>query len=62
MSHSIKLADEVYAQLRQFQETRETYSDVVARLCRCAATILSVKSVLGPAHYLAQRPTKESEL
>lgn len=59
MMHSIKVSDETYRKLRRLQGPRESYSKVVDRLLAIVEPLQEVKELIGPAHYLAERPKEE---
>ena len=59
MSKPIRLENEVYDKLDNIREKRETFSGVVERLIRVYATIKDVSDILGPGHYLKEKPGKE---
>lgn len=57
MSKTLKVSDDVYHDLDQFRYKGDTFSDALERVLKCANTILTVKMVLGPSHYLmSDRP------
>lgn len=60
MSKTIRLEDEVYNDLDEIREKRETFSQVVARIIRVYATIKDVSDNLGPDHYLKGEASKTS--
>lgn len=52
MRKSIKLEEQVYLDLERLMVSRETFSEVVARLISVYNTLKSVSDTLGPGHYL----------
>lgn len=55
MSKTIKVNDQVYGELEQIRDKRETFSEVVQRLLKVFATLKEVSDTLGPAHYLREQ-------
>lgn len=61
MSHAIKVSDNVYQRLQRLQGPRESYSEVIDR-CICAVeAIRGVSNILGPSHYLKERPKEDRD-
>ena len=56
MSKTIRLDDGVYIALEAIQEKRETFSQTVERLIKVFVTMKGVSDILGPGHYLRERP------
>jgi len=59
MSKSIKVSDQVFKELQKLQEPRQTYSDVIAILIQVVTELRGVSAILGPSHYLKERPREE---
>lgn len=59
MSHLIRVSDEVYVELVELLERRESFGKVIERLVRVYKTLDSVSRTLGPSHYLKERPKEE---
>lgn len=55
MDKTIKLKQEVYADLEKIAVRGETYSQVVERLIRVYKTLSSVADTLGPSHWVNER-------
>ncbi len=49
MNKSIKVSDQVYGDLLNLQQPRETYSDVVARLIKLYYVLLGAAPMIGGA-------------
>ena len=56
MRKQISLDIAVYEQLDTLRGKRESFSQLVERLVKVYKTLFEVAEVLGPAHYLAERP------
>ena len=56
MNKTIKVEDQVYDRLEEIREKRETFSECVERLLKVYDTIKTVSDILGPSHYLKERP------
>lgn len=59
MSKLIRVSDNVYERLRQLQGPRETYSEVIDRCLSTVEALKGVSDILGPSHYLKERPKEE---
>lgn len=59
MSKTIKVSDEVFSDLQELQGPRETYSHVIERLVQIVKELRGVSTILGPSHYLKERPREE---
>lgn len=60
MSKTIRVRNQVYNELEELRDKRETFSEVILRLIKLYITMQSVSGNLGPSHYLKERP-KEAE-
>lgn len=56
MSHSIKVSDDVYTRLRALMGAQETYNHVIERLLAIVDPIKEISDVLGPSHFLMEKP------
>ena len=56
MGKTIRVNDEVFAELQELQAPRETYSEVIERLLSTVRPLREVSAILGPSHYLKERP------
>jgi len=56
MAKTIKLEEQTYHGLDNLRGKGETFSQVVGRLLKVAGVIYDVKEILGPTHYLMERP------
>ncbi len=61
MAKTIWLRQETYDRLDSHREKRETFDQVVNRLCNIYETIKAIPDTLGSSHYLAQRPKEEGK-
>ena len=61
-SHSIKISDDVYRRLQRLQGPRETYSEVVERCLSIVEGVKGFTDMLGPSHYLKERPKVEARV
>lgn len=59
MSMTIRVSDDVYRRLQRLQGPRETYSEVIDRCISVVETVKGISDVLGPSHYLKERPKEE---
>lgn len=59
MSHSIKVSDEVFDELKVLMGAQETYSHVIKRLLAIVKPIKEVSDILGPSHFLMEKPKQE---
>ena len=59
MSRSIKVSDQVFKELQELQEPRDTYSEVIARLIKITKELRGVSAILGPSHYHKERPRED---
>lgn len=61
MSKQIRVSDDVYTRLQKLQGPRESYSQVIDRAISIVEIIKDVPSMLGPGHYLRERPKEVKE-
>lgn len=61
MSKSIKVSDEVYHELLRLQRTRETFSDIVARLLRVNELMWKAIPLIEGERERLERTTKQLE-
>lgn len=59
MSKTIRVDDQVYGQLEELREKRETFSEVIARTVSAYNTIRGIRDGLPASHYLQERPKTE---
>jgi len=59
MSRKISVTDDVYYRIQSLQGPRETYSQVIDRCLSTVEAIQGVSNILGPSHYLKERPKEE---
>lgn len=59
MSKTIRVSDEVYYRIQALQAPRETVGQVIDRCLSTVEAIKGVKDILGPSHYLRERPKEE---
>lgn len=59
MSKTIRVDDEVYADLEKLRDKRETFSQVIARTVKAYITIQGIRDGLPASHYLQERPKEE---
>ena len=60
MSKTIRVDDQVYDQLEELREKRETFSEVIARALNAYNTIRGIRDGLPASHYLQERPREEA--
>jgi len=61
MSKTIRVDDSVYGELEEFRGKRETFSQVIERLLAIVRPLREASSILGPSHFLKERPNKEEK-
>jgi len=59
MSKTIRVEDGVYNELEELRSKRETFSEVIERLLAIVRPLQEASSILGPSHYLKERPKQE---
>jgi len=59
MSKTIRVDDNVYERLQGLQGPRETYNQVIDRCLSTVEAIKGVSDILGPSHYLKEKPKEE---
>jgi len=59
MGKTIRVTDNVYRELQEIQAPRETYSEVIERLLSTIRPLREMSTILGPSHYLKERPKEE---
>ena len=62
MSKTIKLENSIYHRLEEVRKKRETFSEAVDRLLGVYETLMSVKTTLGPSHYLNEKPGGDKKI
>lgn len=60
MSKTIRVEKEVYDRLNKIRDWKETFSEVIERLLKVYETIHGMSEILGPAHYLKERPPTDA--
>ena len=60
MSKAIKLDDQVYERLDRLRGKRETFSEVVARLLEIVEVVHKSAEILGPSHWVNERPATDA--
>ncbi len=61
MSKTIRVEEDVYRQLEELRDWKETFSQVIGRLLKVYTVIEKVSDTLGPGHYLKQRSSPHRE-
>lgn len=61
MGKQIRVSDDVYERLQKLQGPRESYSEVIERAISIIEIIKDVPPMLGPRHYLRERPKEVKE-
>lgn len=56
MSKLIRVEQQVYDELEELRDKRETFSQVIERLLSTIRPLREASSILGPSHYLKERP------
>jgi len=59
MSKTIRVDDQVYNELEELRDKRETFSEVIARTVNAYNTIRGIRDGLPASHYLQERPKEE---
>ena len=59
MSKAIKVDEQVYARLEELRDWKETFSQVIVRLLKVYDVLYTVRDVLGPGHFLRERPVTD---
>lgn len=59
MSKTIRVDDQVYNELEELRDKRETFSEVIARTVNAYLTIRGIRDGLPASHYLQERPKEE---
>ncbi len=62
MSKTIRVRNQVYNELEELRDKRETFSEVIERLIKLYSTMRNVSDNLGPSHYLKERIKEVGEL
>lgn len=60
MSKTIRVEDQVYNDLEELRDKRETFSEVIARTVNAYITIQGIRDGLPASHYLQKRPREEA--
>lgn len=60
MSKMIRIDEKVYDQLDSIRDWKESFSLVIARLLKVYKTIYEIREILGPGHYLMERPSTDA--
>ena len=60
MSKTIRVDDQVYNELEELRGKRETFSQVIERLLAIVRPLRQASEILGPSHYLKERPKEEA--
>lgn len=59
MSKTIRVENGVYNELEELRDKRETFSEVIGRLLSIIRPLREASSILGPSHYLKERPKEK---
>ena len=61
MGKTIRVSDQVYNQLEELRDKRETFSQVIARTVNAYITIQGIRDGLPASHYLQERSKQEAK-